>query len=206
MKTNFLKSRTLILGLSFFSSLGFPIFEIGKAAPTSPKKAIFVYHRLAMKDLEQMDLYLRGEITKANREPELKFDYFLEATVTIFSRPNFDDLIEKIVPTLENALRENQLLDKVYEHFVNDTLNHIKDPAQNEEAIITYVIALENWVTYFKRKLNQEPYPSLFKKIADQKIELKKSWIKSAKIQMPYDLKNPSALASELLKKKLGKD
>lgn len=193
--------------LYFYPNLLFLIFSF--QTTFSAEKEIYVYHRLVMKDLEQMDTFVSDRIKKSKEAGQNKEELLYEALLTLFSRPNLDNLIEKIAPTLHAELVSQNLHTKLYSQMINEAISTLK--SQNLMNIkidtqLTYLIALENWMVEFRPKATSSDIQKWYQQIADSNLDLSKKQLKHAKIQMPYNLKSPSQLANEILKHKLGKE
>lgn len=163
-------------------------------------KSIFVYHRLMMKDLEAMNRYLIDKVEKSRVEDQLH--HLSEAALTLFSRPNNDNQISKIISTLGSELNIHDLSSVVYNKMIDEALAGVKDEGNiiSAEAQITYLIALENWMLEFKPRSHEDPYFEIYKKISESKLGIPKKSSRAANARMPYRLIEPSKLAAEILK------
>jgi hypothetical protein len=165
-------------------------------------KTIFVYHRLVMKDLEQMDRYLRAKIGESQKSEVDQVSHLVDATLTLFSRPNLDNMIEKLNPVLLAELNSTGLTQIVFEKFIDECLGGIRDANKeiSSEAQITYIIALENWMLEIKSKIHDEEIRKLFEKISNSEVKISKLAKASANLHMPYSLKEPVDIAKRILK------
>jgi hypothetical protein len=165
-------------------------------------KPIFVYHRLMMKDLEQMDRYLRAKIGESQKSEVDQVSHLVDATLTLFSRPNFDNMIEKLNPVLLAELNSTGLTQIVFEKFIDECLSGIRDASKeiSSEAQITYIIALENWILEMKSRIQNEETRKLFEKIANSEVKISKLAKASANLHIPYNLVEPTDLAKKILK------
>ncbi len=169
------------------------------------KFSIFVYHRLATKNLEDMDRLLRAKIHASQKSatPEEQVAHLVEATQALFSRPNYDNLIEKLLPQLLFELKDKGLTEKVFSEFIGEATAGIQDEAKtvSGEAQVTYLIALENWLSEMQIYLDQESIRKLVERIADTQFKISDLAKKTAGLHLPYTLKDPQKLARHILKK-----
>jgi len=192
-----MRKRTLIITAILICYISVSIFPEQVAA-----KLILAYHRLMMKDLEQMDRYLRAKIHESQKSNLEQVGHLVEATLTLFSRPNFDNMIEKLSPILLSELSNNGLTYAVFEKFIDEALIAVKDVNNDiaSDAQVTYIIALENWMIEMKGRLNDEDIYKLFKKIVKSDVKISKLAKVSAELHMPYKLVEPVDLSNKLLK------
>lgn len=198
-----LKNSLTRLSILFF------IFPNLLTLPTlAVEKEIYVYHRLIMKDLDQMDKFVQERIVQSKIQLLEKEPLLYEALLTLYSRPNLDNLIEKIGPSLHAELISQDLDNKLYSQLINEALTALKSENTSKIKIdtqLTYLILLENWLIEFRPKIKSLEIKKWFQKIADANITLTKKQLKQAKIHMPYNLKNPSEIAREILKQQSDK-
>lgn len=206
--TSNIKVNKIIFKLNFWSLFFIIIGNLVSPSTNATNKEIYVYHRLIMKDLEQMDKFVQERIQKAKTTGQNKEELLYEALLTLFSRPNLDNLIEKIAPSLHAELATQDLQEKLYSQLITEALTAIK-PSNAEktkiETQLTYLIVLENWLVEFRPKIKSPEIKKWYQQIADNNIKLSKKQLKHAQVQMPYNLKNPSQLAKEILKQQLDK-
>jgi len=188
------------------SVLGFVVLLLFTQVQASGvKSSIFVYHRLATKNLEDMDRLLRAKIHASQKAttPEEQVAYLVEATQALFSRPNFDNLIEKLLPQLLFELKDKRLTQKVFSEFINEATAGIQDEGQtvSGEAQVTYLIGLENWLLEMQVYTEQEDVRKLFERVAQTQFKISDLAKKTASLHLPYTLKDPQKLAQHILKK-----
>lgn len=184
-----------------YTVLIFGFINIINFGSRSEAKMIFAYHRLAMKDLEQMDRYLRAKIVESQKSQSEQIPHLIEATLTLFSRPNLDNMIEKLTPTLLAELNSYELTGVVFNKFVEDALVAIKDETKDtpSDAQVTYLIALENWMVEMKSRLDNREIYQAFEKVAQGKAKISKLAKISADLHIPYPLVEPSEYAQKIL-------
>jgi len=186
----------IIFFLSVISALSILMTVQGAKA-----KAIFSYHRLFMKDLEQMDRYVRAKILESQKSESDQVTHLVDASLTLFSRPNLDNMIEKIAPILLAELSSNDLTEVVFSRMVDESLVAIKDLNKDvsAEAQITYLIALENWMLEMKSRLHNEEIKKIYQKIAESDVKASGVAKASADRHMPYRLIEPVELSKKIM-------
>jgi len=168
----------------------------------SAQKMIFAYHRLTTKNLEQMDQFLRLKIKISQQNQANQTEHLIGALLTLMSRPNFDNMIEKLLPLLMTELNNTELTHTVIDAFIDECLNGIRDPNNSipGQAQVTYAIALENFLIEFKSYLHQAQYHKHYEKIANSNVRISKLAELSSKTHIPYTLIEPVALAKKILR------
>lgn len=165
-------------------------------------RTLFAYHRLATKDLEQVDRYIREKIQASRKNEERKEAHLLEAMLALYGRPNSDNLIEKVSSGLTSELRSTELFEPVTKTFITEALSAIKNKNNDvtPDAVVTYLIMLENWILEFKSQITDSEVEKFFVQIREAKIQITSMARQASQTHMPYRLVNPSDLASRLLK------
>jgi hypothetical protein len=188
-----MKQHKIFFGIFLIlMSLGYSFESFGKV--------IFAYHRLVLKDLEQMDRFIRAKIKESQNNQSEQISHLVDAMVTLFSRPNLDNMVEKLAPVLLSELSSQDLTKVVFHRFVEEALQGIRSQNHSYDAQITYVIALENWIVEMKNRLNDEIIYSLFEKIAFSEVTVSKKARQSSQSHIPYDLPEPVTLTKKILK------
>lgn len=188
-------------GMFVFLTIGLIFFLQAKSYSRDEK--IFVYHRLATKGVEEMDRLVKRKIQASRSDETLRLSHLVEATQALFCRPNYDNLIEKVLPQLMVELKDKDLTKPVFESFLKDALSAVKNEGGqvSPEAQVTYWIGLENWVKEMSLFLDQEEVRNLFSLLAQEKIKPTKEAQKESKIRIPYRLQNVTELAKSYLQK-----
>lgn len=162
---------------------------------------LYSYHRLAIKDLDQMSKLIKEKIKESKAAAGNKTIPLKEALQAVFSRPNDDFLIEKILSPLKNELDDQEAWEKTVKALVKESIGALKNPkAFKPEALVTYSIFLENFIAEMKPKVSNDFEKSVYQQIRDAKIELTKEAIHERKLRMMKDGVSPSLLADLVLK------
>jgi len=167
---------------------------------TAQAGLLFSYNRLALKDLDQMNHLVLEKIKEAKGAGGNKTVPLKEALQAVFSRPNEDFLIEKVLPPLKNELEELGGWEHSVKALVKEALGALGNPkAFKPEAQVTYEVFLENLVSELKPKVSETFERSVIAQIRDAKIVLTKEAVSERKLRMMKDSISPSDLAQTVL-------
>lgn len=124
-----------------------------------------------------------------------------EAVQAVYSRPNDDAMVEKVITPLRNELDENDQWEVTMDQLVQEAINALKNPKAFKPVVQnTYAIFLENVVADFKPFAEREGHERrVIKMIADAKIEMSKEAINERKLRTMSVHKSPSELATNVL-------
>lgn len=124
-----------------------------------------------------------------------------EAVQAIYSRPNDDGMVEKVMTPLRNELDENDQWEVTMDALVQEAINALKNPKAFKPVVQnTYAIFLENVVADFKPFAEREGHERrVIKMIADAKVEMSKEAINERKLRTMSVHKSPSELATNVL-------
>ncbi len=161
---------------------------------------LFSYSRLALKDLDQMNKLIKDKIKESKKESGDKTMPLREALQAVFSRPNEDFLIEKVLPPLKNELDELNAWERTVKALLKESIGALTNPkAFKPEAQVTYAIFLENLVSELKPKIGEEFEHSVLTQIRDAKIELTNEAASERHLRMMKESVSPSLLAQAAL-------
>jgi hypothetical protein len=132
----------------------------------------------------------------AGKEVPLK-----EALQAVYSRPNDDDLIEKVAGPLRTQLDELDAWEKVLSQLTDEAMNALKNPKAFKPVVqTTYVIFLENLLSELKPYLKSAGFErTLAERIRDAKIEVSKEASNERKIRTMKTTTSPSDIAAQIL-------
>jgi len=124
-----------------------------------------------------------------------------EGLQAVYSRPNGDDMIERLSPPLRAVLEEEDVTEKVFSDLVTEATNALTNTKNfKKEVQVTYAIFLENIISEFKPGLKKDAFEyKIIKKIADADIELTKDAQKDRKLRLMQESASPSAIAKKVL-------
>lgn len=162
---------------------------------------LYTYNQLTVKDLDQMNMLVKNKLKESKSADAGKVVPIKEGLQAVFSRPNGDDMIEKISPPLRTALEQEDATEKVFSDLVTEATNALTNTKNfKKEVQVTYAIFLENIISEFKPNLKKEAFEyKIIKKIADADIELTKDAQKDRKLRLMQESASPSAIAKKVL-------
>lgn len=162
---------------------------------------LFNYSQLALKDLDQMNKLVRTKITESQKSGGDKVIPLKEALQAVFSRPNDDFLIEKILQPLKNELEEHDAWEKTMQALVKEATGALKNPRAFQPVVqSTYLVFLENVISEFKPKLDDPFERTILTQIKDSKVKLPKEVVRERKLRVMRESISPSDLADMALK------
>ncbi|WP_413944099.1 hypothetical protein [Bdellovibrio sp. HCB-162] len=162
---------------------------------------LFNYSQLALKDLDQMNKLVSDKVKESKKTGSGKAVPLKEALQAVYSRPNDDDMIEKIVAPLRSNLDELESWEKTVSQLTDEAINALKNPRAFKPVVqVTYVIFLENLMAEVKPYLKQEGFEKkIVERIRDAKIEVSKEATNERKLRMMKDTGSPSQIAEKIL-------
>lgn len=163
----------------------------------------FTSSDLALKDLDQMNKIIKGKIIESRKAVSNKEFPLVEGLKIIYSRPNQDGLIEKVISSLKSELEEQEYWEKAIDQIVVESINTLNDKKSSRKRQLTSWIILENIISEMKPKKNDSFEKSILEKIYEAKIEISSAAKNERKINMMNQAKSPSAIAAQILGKKI---
>ena len=162
---------------------------------------LYTYNQLTLKDLDQMSALVKNKLKESKSADAGKVVPIKEGLQAVFSRPNADDMIEKISPPLRTALEQEDATEKVFTDLVTEAINALTNTRNfKKEVQVTYAIFLENVISEFKPNLKKESFEyKIVKRIADSSIELTKDAQKDRKLRLMQESASPSMIAKKVL-------
>ncbi len=161
---------------------------------------IYPYYKLAMMDLEQVNTLLQNKITESRNTSGDKWVPLKEAYQAVFSRPNADNLIVKIISPLDQELKLFAKKNEIVEELISEATQAIKQHKNfKPEAQVSYHIFLDNWMSESKPYANNPDILKLFKKISEQDLPPSKEALIEARNRIGYPLSDPSKTAQKIL-------
>jgi hypothetical protein len=160
---------------------------------------LFTYSQLTLKDLDQMNDLAKKKVKESKKDGSV--EVLKEAVQAVYSRPNDDGMIEKVITPLRNELDENDQWETTMDTLVQEAIGALKNPKAFKPVVQnTYAIFLENVVADFKPFAEKEGHERrVIKMIADAKIEFSKEAINERKLRTMSVHKSPSELAAKVL-------
>ena len=147
-----------------------------------------------------MNKLVQDKIKEARKGQE-KTPPLREAMQAVYSRPNEDFMIEKIVGPLRTELDEIESWEPVMRSLVDEAVNALKDPkGLKAEAQVTYAIMLENMMAELQPDAGNAFEKGIFTEIRDAHIDLTREANKERELRIMKKVKSPSDIAADILK------
>jgi hypothetical protein len=164
-----------------------------------------MYNDLALKDLDQMADMVKKKIKQSKQASSDKVGPLREALQEVFSRPDEDGMIDKVVGSLRSELDENEAWDTSLNALADEAINALKDPPKEMKANlqVTYAIFLQNLVGYLKPQSKADGFErTLLTKIRDAEIKVTKAARNERRVRSIKGLASPSETAARVLEGK----
>jgi endonuclease III len=139
--------------------------------------ADYSYNKLKMQTFDEMLARVKKHVQTAESAGDEDSDSakaeLKEALQLIFSRPNSDNMVSQLVPTVRTPLRNLEAFDSSIDEIVSAALATLKDKKAKPSAKATAHIVLNNIMSEIKpdAKTNAA-FGEIFKKIRDSKIKV----------------------------------
>lgn len=162
---------------------------------------LYTYNQLTLKDLDQMNTLVINKIKESKATYSGKIVPIKEGLQAVFSRPNSDDMIDKIASPLRRELEQEEATEKVFTELVDEAINALKNTKNfKKEVQVTYAVFLENIISEFKPALKSDNFEyKIIKKISASKIELTKEAQQDRKLRLMQDIGSPSEIAKKVI-------
>ncbi|MGE5085409.1 MAG: hypothetical protein ACM3MG_03855 [Bacillota bacterium] len=163
---------------------------------------LFNYSQLATKDLDEMNQLVNDKIKESKKAYSGKNVPLKEALQAVYSRPNDDDMIDKIAAPLRTNLDEIDAWEKTVSQLTDEAVNALKHTKPFKPVVqVTYAVFLENLMSEIKPYLKKDGFErKIVERIRDAKIEITKEAKNERSIRMMKGTESPSELADKILK------
>ena len=171
--------------------------------------ANYKYNELMIKDYDEMLEMVQSFVKKAKdaagedgtANDGEAIEQLREALKLIFSRPDSDNMVAKLVP----EVRRMMIGFNAYEPAVHDIAKQAIDAVKSKNAApsiqSTSLFILENILAEIRPEVpNNNQLRAVAEMIRDAKLSVSKDVLKERKIRGMFQTKNPSDIAAEVLK------
>jgi hypothetical protein len=160
---------------------------------------LYNYPQLLPMDLDQMNHLVKKKVAEYKKDGSTQI--LKEAVQAVYSRPNDDGMIEKIIVPLRNELDENDNWEPVMESLVQEAIGAMKNPKAFKPVVLnTYAVFLENVIADYKPFAEKPGHErKMIEKIRDAKIELTKAEEDERKLRTMSNHKSPSEIATSVM-------
>lgn len=162
---------------------------------------LFNYSQLALKDLDQMTSLVNDKVRESKKSASGKVVPLKEALQAVYSRPNDDDMIEKIIAPLRSNLDELESWEKTVSQLTDEAINAIRNPKAFKPVVqMTYVIFLENLLAEVKPYIKKEGFErALVERVRDAKLTISKEATQERQLRGMRATTSPSDIAAKIL-------
>lgn len=161
---------------------------------------IYNYSQLALKDLDQMTKIVKEKIKESKQSGGDKVIALKEGLQAVYTRPNEDFLIEKIVSPLKNALDELDAYEDAVTQLVREATGALGNPkAFKPVAQVSYAIFLDNLMSEMRPNIHEKFENSIFTMIKAAKLKNTKEAINERDLRMMKIRPSPSEIAEAAL-------
>lgn len=162
---------------------------------------LFNYSQLALKDLDQMNKLVSEQVKEAKRAESGKVIPLKEALQAVYSRPNDDDMIEKVVAPLRSQLDDLEAWEKTISQLTDEAINALGNPKAFKPVVqVTYLIFLENLMAELKPFVKSEGFEKqIIERIRDAKIVVPSEAVNERKLRSMKVMGAPSDIAAKIL-------
>lgn len=163
---------------------------------------LYNYGALSTKDLDQMAKIVQTKIQESKSAGGDSSIPLKEALQAVYSRPNEDFVIEKVQQPLRTALDEEDKYEEVMGALVTEAIGAVKNPRAFKPVVqVTYVVFLENVISEFQPRLNQDFERKTVERIRDAKLEVSKEARGERLVRVMKENKSPSEIAKNVLER-----
>jgi hypothetical protein len=162
---------------------------------------LYTYKQLFTKDLDQMNKIVNEKVKEAAKDQGDRSIPLKEGLQAVFSRPNDDGMIEKVVTPLRNNLEDMNIWDEVMKSLVKEAIGALGNTKAFTPTVqVTYWIFLENVIAEFQPVLRSDKVArEIVTSISAAKIEISKEAKKERKLTIMKDTMGPTELANQVL-------
>jgi hypothetical protein len=169
--------------------------------------AMFKYNELMIKDYDEMSQLVQGFLKKARGQSDdgdisdaEAVDNLREAVKLIFSRPNSDNMIAKLIPEVRRELIGLNSFESVISSLSAEALDVAKNKNAAPSAQATSLFVLENILSEIRPEVARNPdMRGVIERIKKADLDVSTAVIKDLKLRGMFKARNPSETAAEIL-------
>lgn len=162
---------------------------------------LFNYSQLATKDLDQINKLVNDKVRESKKSSSGKVIPLREALQAVYSRPNEDDMIDKVVAPLRTSLDDLDAWEKTISQLTDEAIGALKHPKTFKPVVqVTYAIFLENLLAEIRPLVKDNGFEKkIAERIRDAKLEISKEAQDERSLRMMKSLTSPSEIANQIL-------
>ena len=167
--------------------------------------AMFKYNELMIKDYDEMLKMVQGKVREARAQGEgndaAAIEHLREALKLIYSRPNSDNMIAKLMPEVRRELVGYSAFEDSISSLAAEAIEVAKNKKASVNSQATSLFMLENILAEIRPEAaNNDDLRRVIERVKDAKIKIDSEVMKDMKLRGMYSAKNPSDLAKDILK------
>lgn len=163
---------------------------------------LYNYSELATKDLDQISKLVNDKLKESKKSSSGKVIPLREALQAVYSRPNTDDMIEKVAGPIRTQLDDLEAWEKTITLLTDEAIGALKHPQTFKPLVQgTYVIFLHNLLADLKPMVKNDGFEKkIVEKVRDAKIAITKSAQDDLNLRIMKEIVSPSEIAQQILK------
>jgi hypothetical protein len=162
---------------------------------------LYNYSQLKIKDIDSMSKLVNSKITESRKSGGDETVPLKECLQAVYSRPNEDFLIDKVISPLKSELDDHNAWDSSLQKLTKEAIGALQHSKNFRPVVqVTYIVFLENVLAEQKPNLDKPFVQKLFQQIKNANIEVSKEAESERKLRVMKDTTSPSTIADELLK------
>jgi hypothetical protein len=173
--------------------------------------AMFKYSELMIKDYDEMNKLVQTQVKKSravgsnatdeNVNDAEAVEHLREALKLMFSRPNSDNMIAKLMPDVRRELTGYSAFEDSVSSITAEALEVIKNEKAATSQQATALFMLDNILSEIRPEAaNNDDFRRIVERVKDAKIKIPGDVMKELKLRGMYKSKNPTDTAKDILK------
>ncbi len=148
-----------------------------------------------------MNKIVSDSVKESKRARDGKEVPLKEALQAVYSRPNDDETIEKVVAPLRASLDQLDAWEKTISQLTDEAINALRNPKAFKPVVqVTYVVFLENLLSEMKPYAQKAGFErDIVMRILNAKLEISKEAATERKLRTMKSMVSPSELAGQVL-------
>ena len=172
---------------------------------------MFKYNELMIKDYDEMLKLVQGQVKKSravgsntsddNVNDAEAIEHLREALKLMFSRPNSDNMIAKLMPEVRRDLSGYSAYEDSVSAITAEAIEFLKNDKAATSQQATAIFVLENILSEIRPEAaNNDDLRRIIERIRDAKVKISSDVVKDMKLRGMYKTKNPSDMAKSIMK------
>jgi hypothetical protein len=171
---------------------------IGTAAQAG---LLFNYSQLKLKDIDSMSKLISSKIEESRKAGGDQTVPLKECLQAVYSRPNEDFLIDKVISPLKSELEDHNAWESSLQKLTKEAIGALQHSKAFRPVVqVTYIIFLENVLADQKPTLDKPFSQKLVQQIRDAKITVSKEAENERRMRVMMETVSPSEIADRMLK------